>query len=101
MALRFRRLDVVENMPEIDQSRTDFLRRKSVKHERVIGIRTMGANDFGRDREELIWGQDTLYQKQARGYPAVFALRLDHCREFRLQSVQGFLEHFEVCRSSH
>ena len=38
--------DIRENVAKGHERRADLLRGKSVEHERVIGVRTMGAHDF-------------------------------------------------------
>ncbi len=50
---------------------TDFLRRKTVKHERVVGIRAMRAHDFRRERSRHRGGQNLQYGMAARE-PTVF-----------------------------
>ena len=39
-------LNILKDVPESYQAGSDFLRGQPVKHVSVIGIRTVGANDF-------------------------------------------------------
>ena len=41
------RLNVVQHVAELDQRRPDLARGQRVEHVGVIGIRAVGADDFG------------------------------------------------------
>jgi len=46
-------LDVAQNVAKLHQIRPYFTRSQGVKHVGVIGVRTMGADNFSRERHAL------------------------------------------------